>query len=162
MFHVVQTPPINKDCLCLCLCKTYFQDIMETTHRLNYLLPCQRCNKYDVRRFNKYPLPEIRTNRYCNSLIPWGQYHWQFFYVKTTFYIKVIPCQINQFFAKFARPPPISMKFGTLADNAWKRICANVQRCWSSGFRDMTFQKMEEGSIFAKRPVSQMSITFFY
>ena len=53
------------------LCKKYFQNIMETTHRLNYLLPCQRCNQYDVRRFNKYPLPEIRTNRYRNSLIPW-------------------------------------------------------------------------------------------
>ena len=48
------------------LCKKYFQNIMETTHRLNYLLPCQRCNQYDVRRFNKYPLPEIRTNRYRN------------------------------------------------------------------------------------------------
>ena len=35
------------------LCKKYFQNIMETTHRLNYLLPCQRCSKYDVRRFNK-------------------------------------------------------------------------------------------------------------
>ena len=59
------------------LCKKYFQNIMETTHRLNYLLPCQRCNQYDVRIFNKYPLPEIRTNRYRNSLIPWGLYHWQ-------------------------------------------------------------------------------------
>ena len=59
------------------LCKKYFQNIMETTQRLNYLLPCQICNKYDVRRFNKYPLPEIRTNRYRNSLIPWGLYHWQ-------------------------------------------------------------------------------------
>ena len=57
--------------------KKYFQNIMETTHRLNYLLPCQRCNQYDVRKFNKYPLPEIRTNRYRNSLIPWGLYHWQ-------------------------------------------------------------------------------------
>ena len=59
------------------LCKKYLQNIMETTHRLNYLLPCQRCNQYDVRRFTKYPLPEIRTNRYRNSLIPWGLYHWQ-------------------------------------------------------------------------------------
>ena len=59
------------------LCKKYFQNIMETTHRLNYLLPCRRCNKYDVRRFNKYPLPEIRTNIYRNSLIPWGLCHWQ-------------------------------------------------------------------------------------
>ncbi len=59
------------------MCTKYFQNIMETTHRLNYLLPCQRCNQYDVRSFNKYPLPEIRTNRYSNSLIPWGLYHWQ-------------------------------------------------------------------------------------
>ena len=57
------------------LCTKYFKKIMEATHRLNYLLPCQRCNKYDVRRFNEYPLPEIRTNRYRNSLIPWGLYH---------------------------------------------------------------------------------------
>ena len=73
------------DILCLAkerrdsLCKKYFQNIMETTHRLNYLLPCQRCNKYDVRRFNKYPLPKIRTkiHKYRNSIIPWGLYHWQ-------------------------------------------------------------------------------------
>ena len=31
--------------------------------------------------------------------------------------IWVIPCQINQFFA-YLRDPPISMKFGILADNA--------------------------------------------
>ena len=53
------------------LCKKYLQKIMETTHRLNYLLPCQRCNKYGVRRFSKYQLSEIRrpTNIYRNSLI---------------------------------------------------------------------------------------------
>ena len=67
------------------LCTKYFQNIMETTHRLNYLLPCQRCNKYDVRRFNKYPLPEIRTNRYRNSLIPWGLYDWQYVLLKRHF-----------------------------------------------------------------------------
>ena len=55
----------------------------------------------------------------------------------------------------------ISMKVGKLADNAWKKICANFQRCRSSGFRDMTFQKIEKGSIFATGPVSQMPITFF-
>ena len=58
-------------------------------------------------------------------------------------------------------PPPISMKFGTLEDNALKKIYANFQRCRSSVFRDMTFEKMEKGPIFATRPVSQMSITFF-
>ena len=59
------------------LCKKYFQKIMETTHRLNYLLLRQRYNKYGVRTFNKYPLPEIRTNIYDNSLIPWGLFHSQ-------------------------------------------------------------------------------------
>ena len=37
----------------------------------------------------------------------------------------------------------------------------NFPRCRSSGFRDMTFQKMEKGSFFATRPVNQMLITFF-
>ena len=59
------------------LCKKYFQKIMETTHRLNYLLPRQRYNTYGVSTFNKNPLPEIRTNRYRNSLKPWGLFHWQ-------------------------------------------------------------------------------------
>ena len=73
----------NLPCLkdrCDSLCKTYFQNITETTHRLNYILPCQRCNKYDVRRFNKYPLPEIRTNTV-------GTVSLAVIYVKTTFYI---------------------------------------------------------------------------
>ena len=35
-----------------------------------------------------------------------------------------------------------------------KKICANFLRCRSSGFRDMTFQKMEKGSFFATRPIS--------
>ena len=56
----------------------------------------------------------------------------------------------------------ISMKVGKLADNAWKKICANFQRCRSGGFRDMTFQKIEKRSIFATGPVSQMPITFFH
>ena len=65
----------------------------------------------------------------------------------------------TNFLLNLRDPPPISMKFGTLADNVWKKICANFQRCRSSGFRDMTFQKMEKGSIFSTRPVSKMSIT---
>ena len=58
------------------LCKRYFQKIMETPHRLNYLLPRQRSNTYGVRTFNKYQLPEIRTNRYGHSLMPCGVFHW--------------------------------------------------------------------------------------
>ena len=69
------------------LCKKYFQNTIETTHRLNYLLPCQRCNKYDVRRFNKYPLPEIRTNRYHMVTNTVRTVSLAVIYVKTTFYI---------------------------------------------------------------------------
>ena len=68
----------------------------------------------------------------------------------------------TNFLLNLRDPPPISMKFGTLEDNALKKICAIFQRCRSSGFRDMTFEKMEKGPIFATRPVSQMSITFFF
>ena len=68
----------------------------------------------------------------------------------------------TNFWLNLQDPPPILMKVGTLADNAWKKICTNFQRCRSSGFRYMTFQKIEKGSIFATRPVSQMPITFFY
>ena len=70
---------------------------------------------------------------------------------------RVIPCQINQWLVT----SPISMKFGTLADNAFKKIGANCLQCRSSGFRVMTFKKMEKGSFFATKPVSQISITFF-
>ena len=67
----------------------------------------------------------------------------------------------NFFVLNLRDPHPISIKFGTLADDALKKICANFQRCTSSSFRDMTFQKMGNRSIFATRQVSQMSITFF-
>ena len=77
------------------LCKQYFQNIMETTHRLNYVLPCQRWNKYDVRRFNKYPLPEIRGNGYRSSLIPWGL---AVISVKTTFYVRILLLMKNMHF----------------------------------------------------------------
>ena len=114
----------------------------------------QYCNMYlYADQHDKHYVPQ-----YCNMYLYADQHDKHYV---PQYCNRVIPCQINQFFAKCARPPPISMKFGTLADNAGKKICANFQRCRSSGFRDMTFQKMEKGSIFATRPVSQMSITFF-
>ncbi len=56
------------------LCHKYSQKIMETTHRLNYLLPCQRCHKYDVRRFNKYPLKRHVIHCICKNRITYEIY----------------------------------------------------------------------------------------
>ena len=78
----------HKEILCLtnmnCLkamrnsvCERYIQQIPESTQMVYYLLHSKRCNKYDVRRFNEYPFPEIRSNIYRNSLIPWVLFQWK-------------------------------------------------------------------------------------
>ena len=57
------------------LCKLYFNTIKISSHKLNHLLPAIRNIEYDIRQCNVYPLPRTRTNRYSNSLIPWGLYN---------------------------------------------------------------------------------------
>ena len=59
------------------LCKLYFNKIKISSHKLNHLLPEIRNIEYDIRQCNVYPLPRTRTNRYRNSLIPWGLYNCQ-------------------------------------------------------------------------------------
>ena len=60
------------------LCMKYFAEIQGSAHKLNGLLPALRKVDYDLRPgFNRYPLARYRTNRYGNSLIPWGLSHWQ-------------------------------------------------------------------------------------
>ena len=60
------------------LCMKYFAGIQGSAHKLNGLLPALRKVDYDLRPgFNRYPLARCRTNRYGNSLIPWGLSHWQ-------------------------------------------------------------------------------------
>ena len=59
------------------LCKKYFINMQARSHKVNCLLPEKRHFDHDLRRGNMYPLPVTRTNRYKNSLIPWGLYHWQ-------------------------------------------------------------------------------------
>ena len=56
----------------------YFAEIQGSAHTLNGLLPALRKVNYDLRPgFNRYSLARYRTNRYGNSLIPWGLSHWQ-------------------------------------------------------------------------------------
>ena len=55
------------------LCMKYFVEIQGSAHKLNGLLPAIRKVYYDLRPgFNRFPLARYRTNRYGNSLIPWG------------------------------------------------------------------------------------------
>ena len=59
------------------LCAQYFKNMQGRSHKVHHLLPEQRCMHYDTRLGHKYPLPNNRTNRYGNSLIPWGLRNWQ-------------------------------------------------------------------------------------
>ena len=60
-------------------CMECFAEIQGSAHKLNSLglLPAPKKVDYDLRPgFNRYPLARYRTNRYGNSLIPWGLSHW--------------------------------------------------------------------------------------
>ena len=57
------------------ICDKYFRNMQDSSNKLNHLLPERRQIGYDLRPGNLYPLPVARTNRYRNSLIPWGLYH---------------------------------------------------------------------------------------
>ena len=59
------------------LCKKYFINMQARSHKVNCLLPKKRLVDYNLRHGNMYPLTVTRTNRFKNSLIPWGLYHWQ-------------------------------------------------------------------------------------
>ena len=59
------------------LCKKYFINMQARSHKVNCLLPKKRLVDYNLRHGNMYPLTVTRTNRFKNSLIPLGLYHWQ-------------------------------------------------------------------------------------
>ena len=59
------------------LCNKYFINMQARSHKVNCLLPKKRLVDYNLRHGNMYPLTVTRTNRFKNSLIPWGLYHWQ-------------------------------------------------------------------------------------
>ena len=63
------------------LCKKYFINMQARSHKVNCLLPKKRLVDYNMRHGNMYPLTVTRTNRFKNSLIPWGLYHWQLLHI---------------------------------------------------------------------------------
>ncbi len=53
------------------LCRTYFNRLKRSSHKLNHLLPDIRNVPYSLRSPNMYPFANARINRYKCSLIPW-------------------------------------------------------------------------------------------
>ena len=60
------------------ICKAYFNRLKCNTHRLNHLIPARRDFHYSLRNANVYPIPVTRTDRYKNSIVPWGLCNWQY------------------------------------------------------------------------------------
>ena len=63
------------------ICKAYFNRLRCSTLRLNYLIPERRDVHYRLRNPNVYPIPVTRTDRYKNSIVPWGLCNWQYVYL---------------------------------------------------------------------------------
>ena len=59
------------------ICKAYFNRLKCNTHRLNHLITERRDVHYSLRNANVYPIPVTRTDRYKNSIVPWGLCNWQ-------------------------------------------------------------------------------------
>ena len=59
------------------ICKAYFNRLKFNTHILNHLIPERRDVHYSLRNANVYPIPVTRTDRYKNSIVPWGLCNWQ-------------------------------------------------------------------------------------
>ena len=59
------------------LCRTLFENMQNSEHRLNHLLPVARNNDYNLRRILKYELPKCSTNRYKNTFVPYCLYNFQ-------------------------------------------------------------------------------------
>ena len=64
-----------------CICKAYFNRLKYNTHRLHHLIPERRDVHYRLRNANVHPIPVTRTDRYKNSIVPWGLCNWQYVYL---------------------------------------------------------------------------------
>ena len=52
------------------MCKQLFEQMQKPDHKLNYLLPPKREEKYNLRNSKPYRLPKCKTKRYKDSFIP--------------------------------------------------------------------------------------------
>ena len=59
------------------ICKRFFKDMLNTDHILHHLLPEERVARYSIRSQKKFEIPRCKTNRFKNTLIPYGLINFQ-------------------------------------------------------------------------------------
>ena len=57
------------------LCKRLYEQIQNPTHKLNYLLPPPKENRYNLRHCTKYEYPQCNTERAKSSFISYCLFH---------------------------------------------------------------------------------------
>ncbi len=58
------------------LCRSFFEAMKKSGHKLHHLLPPQREARYNLRSTGSLSVPRCRTGRFMNTLIPYGLRHW--------------------------------------------------------------------------------------
>ena len=59
------------------LSKKFFTCINSPSHKLHHLLSQPKSNQYSLRNSSKLPVSKTKTNRFKNSLIPYGLFRYQ-------------------------------------------------------------------------------------
>ena len=59
------------------LCRTFFNGMMDPSHRLNKLLPALKSNKYNLRWEKQFQFPRCRTQRFKQSFVPYSLFNFQ-------------------------------------------------------------------------------------
>lgn len=57
-------------------CKSFFEAMKQPEHKLHQLLPPARESRYEMRHTSRFSVPRCRTDRFMNTLIPYGLRHW--------------------------------------------------------------------------------------
>ena len=59
------------------LSRKFFTAIKSASHKLHHVLPQPKSTRYSLRNSSKLPVPKTNTNRFKNSPIPYGLFHYQ-------------------------------------------------------------------------------------
>ena len=59
------------------LSRKFFTAIKSASHKLHHILPQPKSTRYSLRNSSKLSVPKTNTNRFKNSLIPYGLFHYQ-------------------------------------------------------------------------------------
>ena len=59
------------------LTKSFFKQMSNKDHKLNFMLPEQRSSQYHLRNKAKLPYPKCKTKRFKNSFLPCSIFNFQ-------------------------------------------------------------------------------------